>query len=199
MTRDELQELGYIVPIATVPSILKHGILSHVRAQKVAHADISLGDVQELRSKVIVPAPGGGRRLHEYVNLYICPRNPMLIKRSGMHQELCVLRVSPAVLDIRGTVVTDMNAGSKYAHFAGAPDGLSIVNRDRTFADWWTHDDQRDRWRHAAQKCAEVLVLNVIPTAHVTGAYVSCEAAREALKAVAPDLNVTIDKHLFFM
>jgi len=29
MTRDELRELGYIAPIATVPSILQHGILSH--------------------------------------------------------------------------------------------------------------------------------------------------------------------------
>ena len=198
MTRDELQELGYIVPIETVSSILKRGILSHVRGQKIAHKDISLGDVQDLRSKVIVPAPGGGRRLHEYANVYICPRNPMLLKRSGMHEELCVLRVSPAVLDIPGTVVTDMNAGSKYAHFAGAPGGLSIVDRERTFADWWTHDDQRDQWRHSAQKCAEVLVLNVIPPAHITGAYVSAESAREALTVVAAGLSVTINKHMFF-
>lgn len=198
MTRDELEELGYIVPIETVGSILKHGILSHVRAQKIAHKDISLGDVQDLRSKVIVPAPGGGRRLHQYANLYICPRNPMLLKKSGMHEELCVLRVDPAVLDIPGTVVTDMNAGSKYVHFAAAPGGLSIVNRERTFAEWWTHDDQRDQWRHSAQKCAEVLVLNVVPATLITGAYVSCETAREALRIVVPGLSVTVNKNLFF-
>jgi len=198
MTRDELQELGYIVPIDTVALILKHGILSHARAQKVGHKDISLGDVQELRSKVVVPAPGGGRRLHEYANLYICPRNPMLLKRSSMHEELCVLRVSPAVLDIPGTVVTDMNAGSKYVHFAAAPAGLSIVNKERTFAEWWTHDDQRDQWRHSAQKCAEVLVLNVVPTNHIIGAYVSCVKAHAALLEVTPELGVIVNKHLFF-
>jgi hypothetical protein len=198
MTRDELTELGYIVPIETVGSILKHGILSHVRAQKLGHKDISLGDVQELRSKVIVPAPGGGRRLHEYANLYICPRNPMLLKRSALHEELCVLRVSPAVLDMPGTVVTDMNAGSKYVRFAAAPAGLSIVNRDRTFAEWWTHPDQRDQWRHSAQKCAEVLVPHAVQPNYITGSYVSCEKGRAALLAVAPDLDVTINKHLFF-
>ena len=198
MTRAQLLELGYIVPIETVPSILKHGVLSHVRAQRIGHKDISLGDVEDLRSKVIVPAPGGGRRLHDYANLYICPRNPMLLKRSGMHQELCVLRVNPNVLDIAGTVVTDMNAGSKYAHFAAAPAGLSIVDRDRTFDDWWTHDDQRDQWRHSAQKCAEVLVPNVVPAVHIVGAYVSCEAGREALTAAAPGLGTSINAHLFF-
>ena len=123
----------------------------------------------------------------------------MLLKRSNMHQSICVLRVSPNVLDIAQTVVTDMNAGSDYVHFSAAPDGLAIVNRERTFADWWTHPDQRDQWRHSAQKCAEVLVPNVVPPAHVTGAYVSCEEARAALSAVAPGLSITINKHLFFI
>jgi hypothetical protein len=40
MKRAELQELGYIVRIANVPSILQHGILSHKMAQRVAH-DVS--------------------------------------------------------------------------------------------------------------------------------------------------------------
>lgn len=198
MTRDELEELGYIVPIATVPSVLQHGILSHNRSKKIDHEDIALPEVQDRRAQVIVPTPNGGRRLHDYANLYICPRNPMLLKRSDMHQTICVLRVSPAVLDIPDSVVTDMNAGSDYRHFRAAPDGLSIVNKDRTFADWWTHEDQRDQWRHSAQKCAEALVPNVIPARYITGAYVSCDVARDALMAVAPGLSVTINKHLFF-
>src|SRR5947209_19956000 len=110
MTRDELHELGYIAPIATVPSILELGILSHNRAKKVDHRDIALQEVQDRRAKVIVPAPGGGRRLHDYANVYICPHNPMLLKKKAIHDEICVLRVSPAVLDIPGAVVTDMNA-----------------------------------------------------------------------------------------
>jgi hypothetical protein len=78
MTRAELHELGYIVPIATVPSILKHGILSHRRAGKVQHESIALQSVQDKRAEKVVP---NGRPVREYANLYICPRNPMLFKR----------------------------------------------------------------------------------------------------------------------
>ena len=122
----------------------------------------------------------------------------MLLKKSAIHDEICVLQVSPAVLDIPGAVVTDMNAGSDYVHFSAAPGGLVIVDRDRTFAEWWTHPDLRDKWRHSAQKCAEVLVPNVIPAKFISGAYVCSEAARDGLRAVAPALTVTINKHLFF-
>ena len=135
MTREELNELGYIVPIATVPSILQRGILSHRRAERIAHESIALEDVNNLRAKVNVP---NGRALHEYANLYICPRNPMLFKRKDSHEQICVLRVSADVLDLPNVVVTDSNAASKYVRFSPAPSGLEIVSRDRTFARYWT-------------------------------------------------------------
>jgi hypothetical protein len=109
MTRDELQELGYIVPIASVPSILKHGILSHRRAERVEHQSIALQGVQDKRAEKVVP---NGRPIHEYANLYISPRNPMLLKRSDRHEEICVLRVSAEVADVPNAVITNGNAGS---------------------------------------------------------------------------------------
>jgi hypothetical protein len=195
MTRDELDELGYIVPIATVPSILQHGILSHRRAARIAHESIALEGVQDRRAGKIVP---NGRPLHEYANLYICPRNPMLLKKRDIHDRICVLRVRPDVLAIQSVVVTDSNAASKYVSFKPAPEGLAIVNRARTFAEWWTHDDQIEQWRHSAQKCAEVLVPDVIPVHHILGAYVSCEASRQELSRNAPNLPITINADLFF-
>ena len=169
MTRQQLTELGYIVPIATVPSILQHGILSHNRAAKLQHEDISLKQVNDYRATVIVPAPGGGRKLHDYANLYICPRNPMLLKKTDMHEQLCVLRVNANAIDIPGAIVTDANAGSKYTkNFKPAPGGLSLVNYERTFADWWAHPDNRiEFFRHSAEKCAEVLVPNVVLRRHL--------------------------------
>ncbi|MGI5920970.1 MAG: DarT ssDNA thymidine ADP-ribosyltransferase family protein [Syntrophomonadaceae bacterium] len=47
----------------------------------------------------------------------ICARNPMMYRRRNLHCDLCVLRISPEVLDIRGAVVTDRNAFSNYAAF----------------------------------------------------------------------------------
>lgn len=201
MTRAQLTELGYIVPIATVPSILQHGILSHNRAAKLPHQDIAMQEVNDYRATVIVPAPGGGRKLHEYANLYICPRNPMLLKRSNIREQLCVLRVSPTVIDIPGAIVTDANAGSKYTkNYKPLPEGLSIVNYERTFADWWAHPDNRiEFYRHSSQKCAEVLVPNVVPANYITGAYVCGQTAQASLAVVSNGLAATINTHLYFI
>jgi len=195
MTRDELHELGYIVPIATVPSILKSGILSHRRAEKIAHESIALQDVQDLRAGKTVPK---GRALHEYANLYICPRNPMLLKKREIHEQICILRVSTSVLDIPNVVITDSNAASKYVRFKPAPVGLDIVDRERTFARWWAHPDLREKWHHSAQKCAEVLVPDVVPAQYVIGAYVSCDRGGQTLAGVAHNLPITVDRDLFF-
>jgi ssDNA thymidine ADP-ribosyltransferase, DarT len=196
MERAELSELGYIVPIDTVPSILDRGILSHTRAKKVPHQDIALGNVQDLRANVVVP---NGRALHAYANLYICPRNPMLLKRTPLHEQLCVLRVQAGVIDLPGAVITNSNAASKYARFMPAPAGLDIVDRDRTFADWWTHPgDEIEQWRHSAQKCAEVLVPDVVARRYIFGAYVSCPQSLHLLNSVAPELPATVNAHMFF-
>ena len=49
MERAELTELGYIVHIDTVSSILQKGIFSHKRAERIAHNDVALTEVQDLR------------------------------------------------------------------------------------------------------------------------------------------------------
>jgi len=136
--------------------------------------------------------------LHEYANLYICPRNPMLLKKSDIHDQICVLRVSASILDIRNVIITDSNAASKYVSFKPAPDGLAIVDWGRTFAEWWTHNDQIEQWRHSAQKCAEVLVPDYVPPRYIEGAYVSCARSRDLLRTVAPNLPATLDPYLFF-
>jgi len=124
----------------------------------------------------------------------------MLLKRRDIHAQICVLRVSSDALDIPNVVVTDSNAGSKYVRFSPAPGGLAIVNKDRTFARWWNHpDDQIEQWRHSAQKCAEVLVPDVVPVRCINGAYVSCEESNQALVAAGFNSPVAITGDLFFL
>ena len=197
MERHELEELHYITPICNIPSILRHGIFSHTRAQRVRHQSVAMGEMQRRRALVRVP---GGRRLHEYANLYICGRNPMLYKRLDQRKEISVLSVSTEILDLPHVVVTDRNAASKYARFAKAPDGLAIVDRDQVFAEWWTHpDDQIREWRHASAKCAEVLVPGRVEPRFVRGIYVSCEEAKSQVETFETGLRIQIDRHLFFM
>jgi len=196
MERHELQELHYITPICNIPSILQYGILSYVRFTHIEHRSVAMATVQDRRASVRVP---GGRPLHEYVNLYICARNPMLFKQQAEHQTICVLSMSPDVLDLPGVIVTDSNASSEYVRFAPAPDGLQIVDRDRTFAEYWTDPDPIQQWRKKAAKCAEVLVPDRVVPRFLVGVYVSCEQARRQVEAFGLGLPVSIQQHLFFL
>lgn len=196
MKREELPELHYIAPIDNVLSILKSGILSHRRAEQIAHKSVAMEEIQDLRSKVTVPK---GMPLHEYVNLYICGRNPMLYKRKDRHAELCVMRVRTEVLDIPGTVVADGNAASPYVLFAGAPDGLSYINRDFAFAQYWTDPDPIQYWQRKSRKCAEVLVPEKVNPSYLLGAYVSNEESLKRMNSIAPGFPVEVNKNIFFL
>lgn len=201
MRREELKELQCIASMKNVSSIVKYGILSHTRVQRVTrgtHVSVADPSIQDRRAKVTVP---NGLKLHDYANLYICARNPMmsliLYKRWATKMDLCVLRVSPAVLDIPGTVVTDQNAASKYVAFAAAPAGLHLVREDLTFAESWKHADQIVEWRHKAAKCAEVLVPHRVPPEHLTGVWVAHAEAKRAFDTLGVQLVAEINPHLF--
>jgi hypothetical protein len=195
MERHELTELHYITPIANVPSILKLGILSHNRAKRVRHESVAMNEIQDRRARVTVP---GGRKLHDYANLYICARNPMMYKRQAQHKSLCVLRITPNVINIPGVVITDGNASGDYVRFSAAPKGLAIVDRDWTFADDWRDPDQIQYFRKKAAKCAEVLVPDKVKPDYITGAYVSCQDAMDQFQTLSTGLSVEINSHLFF-
>lgn len=198
MRREELDELHYITPIVNVASILSRGILSHQLAAKVPHESVAMQEVQDRRMNKIVP--GTGKRLHDYANIYICARNPMLFKRKDTHIELCVLKISTTVLDLGGVVVTDRNAAATIASFRPVATGLAFLDREQVFADDWRHPgDELEYLKHRSIKCAEVLVPNRIPPTYIIGAYVSCMQSRVKLARIVPNLQITIDPHLFFL
>lgn len=194
MIRDRLPELHFITPIANVRSILELGILAHTHAERFQHQSIAMHEVQGRRASVAVP--GTGKKLHDFANLYICARNPMLYKRR--YQEVCVLAVSTDVLDIPGVIVTDSNAASYYVSFRPAIAGLSHVDHELTFAEDWTDSDQIHYWRKKAAKCAEVVVPNLVEPRYVLHAYVASADLKQQMDALDTRLTVRVDKHLFF-
>jgi len=197
MRREDLHELHYISLLDNIQSIVARGILSHVRASKVPHQSWDSG-VQDRRRHTRVP---GGRRLHEYVNLYFHARNPALFKlvrEIKDHKDLCVFRVSSDVLDIPGTIITDMNAARRWCRFEPAPDGLAVVGKELVLAEWWTDDDPVEQDRRKAHRCAEVLVPDRVPPEYLMGAYASCSLAKARFDALNTGLEVTVDEHMFF-
>jgi len=195
MDRNDLEELHYITPIENIASIMQNSILSHRRAKRLRYKSIAMQYIQDRRATKRVP---GGRPLHDYVNLYIHARNPMMFKRRNYHQDICVLRISTDVLDLPDVVIADGNAASDYTAFWSSPDGLSYIDKEVVFAEYWTHEDQIEEWRHKRIKCAEVLVPDRIDPKFIKGIYVSCENTKYAIKRMGVALEITVNAHLFF-
>ncbi|MFQ5902261.1 MAG: DUF4433 domain-containing protein [Candidatus Binatia bacterium] len=197
MNLSDLKELHYITPIANVPSIMKFGILSNreVSRRRIQSVSVAAQEIQERRKPKIIP---GGGPLHNYVNLYICARNPMMYRLSSKHVELCVLQVSPAVLNLAGVVIADGNAASGYTGFWPSPSGLAKIDKETVFAKYWTDPDPISQLYNTRVKCAEVLVPDRLDPRSIFGAYVSCQEAEQKLRQLAPGPTITIDPHLFF-
>jgi hypothetical protein len=188
-------ELHCIMPIANVPSVMQHGILSHERAARLDHQSVAMAEIQDRRDHVHVP---GGLRLHQYANLYFNARNPMMFKRKDQSDSLCVLRVSRDVLGLERVVLADQNASSDYVRFLG-PAQLRFIQFDLVYADDWRHPgDQIAYFRHKAAMCAEVLVPGVVPPELIAGAYVVNQNAAQTLAATGFNRAVNINTHLFF-
>ena len=111
MRREDIAELYYIVHFDNIISIIQRGILSNVLSMSLQHKSVASEIVQEKRKTKVLPQ---GKCLHEYANLYICGRNPMLFRLSFScgFAEICVLSISPEVVDLPGVVISDRNASS---------------------------------------------------------------------------------------
>jgi hypothetical protein len=123
----------------------------------------------------------------------------MLYRCRVAHAEICVLRVQTDVLDLRGSVITDGNAASAYTAFHPAPRGLTAVDGDLVFAEFWTDPDPIRQYHKKRVKCAEVLVPERVEPGYIAGAYVSCADTQRTLRTVEPRLGVIVDAHLFFI
>ncbi|MFA4875253.1 MAG: DUF4433 domain-containing protein [bacterium] len=195
MKRSDVKYLYYIAPIENVPSILAHGILCHNLAKKINHRSVAMEAIQERRKDKVIPGAG---RLHDYANLYLNARNPMMYKLKGKHKELCVLAVDPAILNEGGVIITDMNAAKDIARPYLVDEGLEHIDKDKLFAMYWTHEDEVEAARHRGLMCAEVLVPKQIASNYIKGVFVSCKESEVALKITCSALKIKVNANLFF-
>lgn len=184
-----------IMAIDNIPSVMKYGLLSNERASQIAHKSIAMQEVQSRRELVKIPY---GMRLHQYVNLYFDPRNPMLYKRKDEKFDICILKLDRAVLDFSGTIVSDRNASSRYASFYPPEIGLKEIDFTLVYASDWTDNDEYSYYRKKSIKCAEILVPNIIPPNFIVCAAVYDEEEKQKLKSVGFDKKIYVDPKLFF-
>lgn len=199
MDRDEVKELHFITPIGNLGSILQRGILSHNRAVRIRHRSVASEDVQDRRKRKRVP---GGKRLHDYANLYFHARNAMmsylLYHPSQGHKDLIVLRVSPEVLDLPDTVVTDGNSANGDTRFYPSPEGLRYLNAKLIFAKRWTDENGWPDQEAKRMRMAEVLVPNLVPCRYIRSCFVdTSEKRRECMEYEALP-SVIFSREVFF-
>lgn len=200
MKRSDVRELHFITHYENLISICEKGILCYNRAKILRPKSIAEQGVQERREGVVVP--GINKKLHDFVNLYFNARNPMMFKRKGMHDKLCILSVSDEILDLQDAIVTDMNASREFARFLPLPFGLAEIDKELVYAQYWNHEDPIEKYRRSGAICAEVLVPDEIHPRFIREIYVSCEGTRQAIRKLLEDnplsAKITIRPYLFF-
>lgn len=187
-------EFQCIMPMANLPAVLKHGILSYERTAKLAHKTVAMQPVQDRRDVKKVP---GGLMLHHYANLYFHARNPMMFSRQEEAPQLCVLQISTKILNLSGVVLADRNASSGYVRFL-PPSDWRLLDFDLIYALNWRDPDLFTYYEKKLKKCAEVLVPHCVEPRFITGAYVMDKAATGKLTATGFALSITVDSDMFF-
>jgi hypothetical protein len=195
MKKSNVTDLHYIAPIENVPSILKYGILSYNQSQKLHHNSIAMQEIQEKRKNKIIPNAG---RLHDYANLYFDAHNPMLSKLRDKNNEICILCIDPAVLDLPRIIIADQNASSDYVRFYQVKEGLEALGKDMLYAKYWKHQDIITEWIHKSIKCAELLVPGKIATTYILCAFVANQTALKAIQKLNIGLTADIRTDIFF-
>jgi ssDNA thymidine ADP-ribosyltransferase, DarT len=194
MDRDEVKELHFITSIGNLDSILMRGILCHNRARRLAHRSVASESVQDIRRGKSVP---GGLSLHSYANLYFHARNPMMYCLQHL-PDLVVVRVSPDVLDIPDTVVTDGNAATRNTRFYPSPAGLANLDYELIFATSWADSDYMRYLKKKRARNAEVLVPNLVPSEYIEGCYVDTQEKRRACLVLEDLPAVDLRRRIFF-
>lgn len=197
MERGQLKELQFITHVDNVPSICAAGILSNRRASRLTHKSVADPEVQERRKGKRVPS---GLLLHDYANLYVTARNPMLYKRirDGQTDELCVIRVSTDVLDLDGVVVTDRNAAKFGCGFKSPVEGIDDIDGALLTRTYWGDGGALEQERCWNTKFTEVLVPNRVTPQYLQGLYAGTSAARATLASQGLPLAISENARLFF-
>ncbi len=122
----------------------------------------------------------------------------MLSKIREQNLEICVLKISPDVLNLTGVVLSDRNACSSYVRFYDSPDDLENLDFDRIFRKDWRDDNIFVEWENKSIKCAEVLVPDVVLPRYIQGAYVYNREVETKLIDIGFNLSIEVKPTIFF-
>lgn len=186
----------HLTHVSNLKSIVDNGILSRNRllAEERKLHDISNSDIQNKRKR---PESIYGRMIHDYVPLYINPKNPFLAssKVRNSIQELVLIEVYPNILvQKEKTLFSDGNAAEQKTNFFGKKDELERVNWSLLQNGTWDEDESK------RMMCSEVLIPDSIHRTYIQKVYVSnTEILEEVMKTYlnAGGIKLVVNNNLF--
>lgn len=182
-----LTKLFHITHLNNVPGIAKHGLLCRKRIhnEAIPYVDISEPSCQARRTQRQV----GSQKvdLHEYVPLFLNPRNPMLfrvlrsLRESGYNDELAILEITGEPAQWHASLVADGIASSTDTQIFHVqdPDSDQAIDWSAIRCSSWA-----DAPRNVRRKTmAEILVSGKLAPRHIRKVWVQKPSALQALAA----------------
>ena len=176
MQRTKLQnilQLYYITHVENVPSILKHGILSHQEVEKrgLTYTPIYDKSIVNSRQRKLTP---DNKSLWEYANLYFKARNAMLyrVALEKPIDQIAIIAVDyNSVVHQPGVFISTGNAASNESEFIPTTPRKKIGEAFEKFKgalglDYWSEFDGTKR-----MMMAECLVPDRVPPERITTVY----------------------------
>ena len=160
------EEFYYIAHVDNLASIVSRGLLSHnaVSALGIGRVDVSDPTMQRYRSSRVDPVYR--RPIHDYVPLYVNPKNSMLSARRNLSDRLVVLRISKSILDVREHVYSDGNVALSRTTL-GRDREVGLAANDALGAESWLNVDDGAR-----RRMAEVLIHPDVPSEYIHGFFI---------------------------
>jgi hypothetical protein len=204
-----IDNLFHITHLDNVPGILRRGLLCRNRIEdlQLSYMDISDADCQARRS--CRDLDGRSVDLHDYVPLFIEPRNAMLYRLQkslgevGAADELVILEVSADAAEWGASLLADGIASSPSTQIFYARDaaGWEALDWDAIRCRSWM--DQPDPQAAKRRKMAEVMVNSQLQLRHIQKVWVKTPSALEGLRArmelgAMPGAAVDEGRRLFF-
>lgn len=193
--------LYYICHVNNLRSIVKYGLLSKnlINKNNIIFYDVSNRKVQARRDTVVI---NNKLKLHDYVNLYFDPRNPMMytLYCHDKTNSLCILCLDTSLLECEGVIVTDGNAAAELTHKNDAINGLNEIDFNRVFAaDWTALNNRAVYFENKRIKCAEILIKDSISFEYVKKIIVPNNNVKMYVDSLNLGVNTEINDYLFFI
>ena len=201
--RFRYRDLYYITHIGNIPSILKHGILSHNQIQEQGIKDYIhiYNDDVVLRRKSKLTSDG--LSLWNYTNLYLQPRNAMLYvveKTIGLENIAILSCYVDDAKENSGALITDGNAASDPTNFFPISEMDRVRGNELKDVDGLEYWNGQDGTRR--KMMAEVLIPNKYASSKIHSILVPNQMVKDKVeKLIGKNLNdikIIIEPFTFF-